>query len=170
MDIKLESFQTLKKMGVFFKKLFRELLVIQKIKKSDSKRLLKYHGFSARINRYLCLEVNLLSDLMVTDLNKYMTENFWRMTFLEKLEISLKIAEGIRELQELKIIHSDIKPHNILIDSNGSIFIADYGTCMMTKFEQTFISGTINATLRFAPPELLIHHFLSKKVRYPSTY
>ena len=63
-DVKLDSFQTVKKLGIFFKRLFQELLVIQKIKLTGSKRLLKYYGFSLKINRFLCLEVNLLSDLM----------------------------------------------------------------------------------------------------------
>ena len=67
-DVKLYDMESAKKMANFFKKLFRELLVIQKIKKSSSTKLLKYHGFSARINRYHCLEVNLFSDLMKQDL------------------------------------------------------------------------------------------------------
>ena len=146
-------------------KLFRELKVIQKIRLArESKRLLKYYGFSIKINRFFCVEMSLVSDLMRTDLQRYLINRGSSFTQNEKLEILLRIAEGIEELQRLRIIHSDIKPQNILLDENNQVFIADYGTCLMTKYEQTLISGTVNATLKYAPPELLTHNLLSFKV------
>ena len=163
-DVKLEDFQTVKKLASFFRKLFIELLVVQKIKRSKSAKLLKYHGFSIRINRFFCLEVSLFSDLMEMDLQQYLQINQNRLSVSEKLTIALRIAEGIEELQRLLIIHSDIKPQNILLDKDGNFYIADYGTCMIMKFDHTLVTGTINATLRFAPPELLTHHLLTFKV------
>ena len=50
MDVKLDSYKSVKKMINFFRRLFRELLIIQKIKLSKSQKLLKYYGFSLKIN------------------------------------------------------------------------------------------------------------------------
>ena len=47
---------------------------------------------------------------------------------------------------------------------NNKIYIGDYGTSLITKFDQTFLSGTINATLKFAPPELILSSNLNLKV------
>ena len=72
--------------------------VLQKIKQHQSKRLLKFHGFSVKINTHDFLIVNLMSDLMVTDLARVIEQDFHSTSYLRKLEISLEIAEGIKEL------------------------------------------------------------------------
>ena len=56
------------------------------------------------------------------------------------------------------------------MNDEDNIFIADYGTCMITKFEETLVSGTINATIRFAPPELILNHLMSFKVILYNNY
>ena len=163
MDVKLDNFQNVYKQANFFKRLFRELLVIQRIKLSSCARgLLKYHGFSVRVNKYLCLEVSLVSDLMKTDLQRFLLRN--SLSFSQKLDICLRVAEGLEELQKLKIVHGDLKPQNILIDESDNIFIGDYGTSRINPSDQTFVSGTINATIKFAAPELLLSSKLSPKV------
>ena len=42
--------------------------------------------------------------------------------------LAWKIAQGLGVLQKNSIVHSDIKPENILIDSNGHPRIADFDT------------------------------------------
>ena len=166
-DVQLGQFQTLKRLNGFFVKLFRELQVMHRIKSSaESRRLLKYYGFSIKINRFSCLEMSLISDLMKTDLHKYLIQCGNGLSQRRRLELSLQIAEGIEELQRLQIIHSDIKPQNILLNEENEVFIADYGTCLVAKYEQTFISGTVSATLKYAPPELLTNNLLSFKVLF----
>ena len=45
----------------------------------------------------------------------------------EALEIVPKICEALHYAHEQKILHRDIKPENILLDSKGSVKIADFG-------------------------------------------
>ena len=141
-----------------------ELAVIAKIKSSGSRRLLKFHGFSFRVNAYNCFELSLFSDLMREDLFKFLERNYRTLSREDKLRISLRVAEGIEELQRLKIIHGDIKPQNILLDSDSQVFITDYGTSRIVEYDHTLLTGSVQATLRFAAPELLLHKILTLKV------
>ena len=97
-DVDLNEVQNVKKMGRFFKKLFRELLVMQKIYQSESSKLLKYRAYSVRVNNFNCLEVCFFSELMREDLHSYALKNFAQLTVKDKLLLSLRIAEGIKEL------------------------------------------------------------------------
>ena len=37
------------------------------------------------------------------------------------------IIQGLQDTKEVKVIHNDIKPLNILIDEKGYLKICDYG-------------------------------------------
>ena len=39
----------------------------------------------------------------------------------------IEISDGVRFLHLKKIIHSDLKPSNILIDKKGNMKISDFG-------------------------------------------
>jgi len=64
---------------------------------------------------------------------------------------------GFRYAQTQNICHRDIKPHNILIQANGRVFIADFGTAKLVN-----VSGLNNHTLQGTPcylsPELLTYY------------
>ena len=67
-----------------------------------------------------------------------------------------QIAEGLHYLHQKQIIHLDLKPHNILRNKEGQVFIADFGIAKIlnTDLTQTFQSGLINAgTPAYMAPE-----------------
>ncbi|KAE8676133.1 Gag-pro-like protein [Hibiscus syriacus] len=60
-------------------------------------------------------------------------------------EITLGIAEGIEYLHqgyEQRILHFDIKPHNILLDQNFNPKISDFGLAKLCSKEQSAVSMT----------------------------
>ena len=65
-----------------------------------------------------------------------------------------QIAEGMKYVHFRKVIHRDLKPNNILVDSNGTIKICDFGISkLMTIEEQTTTLGP--GTQKFMAPEII---------------
>lgn len=62
------------------------------------------------------------------------------------------VAEGLRYAHEQGIVHRDIKPGNILLTSDGTPKIADWG---LSKAQGTKQSGLIGFSLEYAAPEQL---------------
>ncbi|CAG8598198.1 15310_t:CDS:2 [Gigaspora margarita] len=61
-----------------------------------------------------------------SDLNEYLKRNFVSITWKEKLSIILDIAIGLYQIHDKGIIHRDIHPGNIFLDSSCSC-IGDFG-------------------------------------------
>ena len=89
----------------------------------------------------------------------------------EKLQdIALGIAKGIEYLHqgcEQRILHFDIKPHNILLDHNFNPKISDFGLAKLCSKEQSAISMTVaRGTMGYIAPEMLSTN--SRNVSYKS--
>ncbi|XP_047316308.1 rust resistance kinase Lr10-like [Impatiens glandulifera] len=78
-------------------------------------------------------------------------------------EIALGIAKGIEYLHQgcdHRILHFDIKPHNVLLDSNFVPKISDFGLAKLCSKEQSAISMTIaRGTIGYIAPEVFSRNF-----------
>ena len=82
----------------------------------------------------------------------------------EKLHgIAIGIAKGIEYLHqgcEQRILHFDIKPHNILLDQNFNPRISDFGLAKLCSKDQSVVSMTIaRGTMGYIAPEVLSRNF-----------
>ena len=82
----------------------------------------------------------------------------------EKLhDIALAVAKGIEYLHqgcEQRIVHFDIKPHNILLDQNFNPRISDFGLAKLCSKEQSAISmTTARGTMGYIAPEVVSRNF-----------
>ncbi|OMO97988.1 hypothetical protein CCACVL1_04386 [Corchorus capsularis] len=78
-------------------------------------------------------------------------------------DIALGIARGIEYLHqgcEQRILHFDIKPHNILLDENFNPKISDFGLAKLCSKEQSAVSMTAaRGTMGYIAPEVLSRNF-----------
>ncbi|XXG72271.1 hypothetical protein AAC387_Pa07g1409 [Persea americana] len=85
-------------------------------------------------------------------------DNQQKLSWTQLHEIALGIARGIAYLHEecrSKILHCDIKPHNILLDAKFQPKVSDFGLAQMVNRENNQISLMRGrGTPGYAPPEM----------------
>jgi len=75
----------------------------------------------------------------------------------EILPFAIQVAEGLEAARAAGLIHRDIKPGNILLDSQGSAKIVDFGLALITK-DGSATAQEIWATPYYVPPETIEGH------------
>ena len=85
-----------------------------------------------------------------TTLNKYI-KNKNKLTNEETVDISIQVAKGIRAAHEKGIIHRDIKPQNIVINSAGIAKITDFG--IARAITSTTKNVSVIGTVHYISPE-----------------
>ncbi len=86
----------------------------------------------------------------------------------QALRIIKQIALGLRYLHRQQVIHQDLKPGNILIDSNEQIKLIDYGSCYVHASQELparqWTPEQALGTATYSAPECA----LGKRVEYAS--
>jgi len=71
-------------------------------------------------------------------------------------DITEQIARGLRAFHRLEMIHQDLKPENIIIDSNGTVKIIDFGSTKIAGIEEITTpldSDNLLGTINYTAPE-----------------
>ncbi|MBO8158512.1 Stk1 family PASTA domain-containing Ser/Thr kinase [Thermosyntropha sp.] len=69
------------------------------------------------------------------------------------VDITIMVCDGIHHAHERGIIHKDIKPHNILVTSNGLVKVADFGIAQAVSKKTITFGGNVLGSVQYISPE-----------------
>ncbi|GLC66073.1 hypothetical protein PLESTF_000378700 [Pleodorina starrii] len=78
-----------------------------------------------------------------------------RLEYLEVLQLSRDVAEGLAHIHRFGVLHRDLKPGNVLLDSGGRAKIADFGISRLRDPYKSCVNVTQQGgTPNYMAPEL----------------
>ncbi len=71
----------------------------------------------------------------------------------ESVAIALQILEGLKAAHDKSVIHRDLKPHNIVVDSQGAAVITDFGLAREVDSTRLTATSGLMGTPQYIAPE-----------------
>lgn len=109
-----------------------------------------HYSFQDDTNLYLVMDYYCGGDLL-TLLSKFEDKFPEEMARFYIVEMIL----AIDSIHSLHYVHRDIKPDNVLLDANGHIRLADFGSCLRLSDDGTVQSNVTVGTPDYISPEIL---------------
>jgi serine/threonine protein kinase len=75
------------------------------------------------------------------------------LTLKQTLDIVIQLCEGLKEAHKQSIIHRDIKPGNLLLESQGRLKILDFGLAKLKEASKISSKSSTVGTLYYLSPE-----------------
>lgn len=69
---------------------------------------------------------------------------------------------AVSSIHDLRYVHRDIKPDNVLLDANGHIRLADFGSCLKLCDD-----GTIQSQVAVGTPDYISPEILRVRIEFP---
>ena len=67
--------------------------------------------------------------------------------------IGIQVADALEYAHKQGVQHRDIKPSNLLLDTQGTVWVTDFGLAKADDQQNLTHTGDILGTLRYMPPE-----------------
>ncbi len=80
-------------------------------------------------------------------------KNNGKMPLHEVLDISIQVCNALEHAHQKKIIHRDIKPHNILVDTKGKVKVTDFGIAKAISSATITHAGGMLGSVQYFSPE-----------------
>jgi len=88
-------------------------------------------------------------------LNQWMIDN--PKPKLEQVrDIIEQVAKGLQAFHRQEMIHQDIRPNNIMIDSNNTVKIIDFGSTFIAGVTDANTEDVMRGTIRYSAPEYFL--------------
>ncbi len=76
--------------------------------------------------------------------------------FRNVVRLIRQAADALQHAHENGIIHRDVKPGNLLLDSHGCLFVSDFGLARIESAPGMTMTGDVLGTLRYTSPEQVL--------------
>ena len=76
-----------------------------------------------------------------------------QLTFKEAVSIAIQVGRGIEAAHSKGIIHRDIKPQNIMLLTDGTIKVMDFGIAKFAREESRTATDQAIGTVHYISPE-----------------
>ncbi len=129
----------------------REAKVLAQINHPQIPKYLEYFHVDTPDNRAFYIVQQLAPGRPLTD----WVQSGWRGTEAEVSDIASQLLEILQYLhcQSPPLIHRDLKPHNIIRNDDGRIFLVDFGA-VQNVYHNTLLKGcTVAGTFGYMAPE-----------------
>jgi len=77
-----------------------------------------------------------------------------RLPVAEAIRIGQGVADALRALHEMGVIHRDVKPANIMIDRRGVVKLTDFGIAKIVGYHDVTATGQNPLSAPYAAPEV----------------
>lgn len=86
-----------------------------------------------------------------------------KMPISRAARIGIEIADALTRAHYLGIVHRDLKPANILIASDGSARLTDFGVAYLSEHDRVTRAGVAIGTPDYLPPEAFNHQPIGER-------
>eukprot|EP00178_Gracilaria_changii_P019024 TRINITY_DN55443_c0_g1_i1.p1 TRINITY_DN55443_c0_g1~~TRINITY_DN55443_c0_g1_i1.p1 ORF type:complete len:734 (-),score=99.69 TRINITY_DN55443_c0_g1_i1:6866-9067(-) len=73
----------------------------------------------------------------------------------QAIRIIAEVILALQSMHDMGIVYRDLKPENVLLDSDGHVRLADLGLAKLLNRENDYLTKTICGSLSYAAPEML---------------
>ena len=70
------------------------------------------------------------------------------------LDIAFKVCSALEHAQKRGLVHRDIKPANIMLQPDGDVKLADFGTALSLQGETTQLAGIVGSPSYMSPEQV----------------
>lgn len=75
------------------------------------------------------------------------------LTQKQIIQIAIQVADGLAHAHDHDVVHRDIKPHNIMVTTEGRAVILDFGLAQVGRGDSSVDPGATSGTAAYLSPE-----------------